>query len=98
MERQSKTSAIKSIIEPHLQTAIKAVLDAGKIMIQGVVYKINIESLNRDNDIKDLKMNDICRVKIRTTKPLMVDSYRENRTTSNIILIDDATFKLLRLE
>jgi len=36
-------------------------------------------------------MNDICKVKIRTTKPLMVDSYRENRTTGSIILVDDTT-------
>ena len=43
------------------------------------------------NDDKELGMNDICKVKIRTTKPLMVDSYRENRTTGSIILVDDAT-------
>jgi len=36
-------------------------------------------------------MNDICKVKIRTTKPLMVDSYRENRVTGSIILIDEGT-------
>ena len=36
-------------------------------------------------------MNDMCKVKIRTTKPLMIDSYRENRTTGSVILIDDAT-------
>lgn len=36
-------------------------------------------------------MNDISRVRIRTTKPLMVDSYRENRITGSIILIDEAT-------
>ncbi|MEM1339448.1 MAG: sulfate adenylyltransferase, partial [Bacteroidota bacterium] len=35
--------------------------------------------------------NDICKVRIRTTKPLMIDPYRENRTTGSIILIDDAT-------
>jgi sulfate adenylyltransferase subunit 1 len=36
-------------------------------------------------------MNDICRVKIRTTKPLMTDAYRVNRTTGSIILIDEGT-------
>jgi len=36
-------------------------------------------------------MNVICKVKIRTTKPLMVDSYRKNRTTGSIILVDDTT-------
>ena len=36
-------------------------------------------------------MNDISKVKIRTTKLLMVDSYRENRITGSIILLDDTT-------
>jgi sulfate adenylyltransferase subunit 1 len=36
-------------------------------------------------------MNDISKVKIRTTKPLMVDSYRDNRVTGSIILVDDST-------
>ena len=36
-------------------------------------------------------MNDILKVKIRTTKPLMFDSYRENRTLGSIILVDEAT-------
>jgi sulfate adenylyltransferase subunit 1 len=60
-------------------------------MIKEVIYKINIETLDRVNDDKTLTMNDICKVKIRTTKPLMVDSYRENRTTGSVILVDDAT-------
>ena len=40
---------------------------------------------------KELRMNDISKVKIRTTKPLMIDSYRDNRFTGSIILIDDTT-------
>ena len=58
-------------------------------MIKEVVYKIDIETYNRNNEDKDLNMNDIARVKIRTTHPLMMDSYRENRNTGSIILIDE---------
>jgi sulfate adenylyltransferase subunit 1 len=60
-------------------------------MIKEVVYKIDINSLGRNAEDKELKMNDISKVKIRTTKPLMVDSYRKNRTTGSIILVDEAT-------
>ena len=60
-------------------------------MIKEVVYKIDIESLDRNHEDKSLNMNDICKVKIRTTKPLMIDSYRDNRTTGSIVLVDDAT-------
>ena len=56
-----------------------------------MVYKIDIKTLNRLEEDKSLQMNDICKVKIRTTRPLMVDSYRENRITGSIILIDEMT-------
>ena len=36
-------------------------------------------------------MNDICRVLIRTTKPLLADSYKNNRITGSIILVNEAT-------
>ena len=36
-------------------------------------------------------MNDISRVKIRTTRPLMIDEYRDNRVTGSFTLVDDAT-------
>ncbi|GAB1308208.1 GTP-binding protein [Urechidicola sp. KH5] len=70
---------------------IKHTSNDQKAMIKEVVHKINIETLERDSDDKELNMNDIAKVKIRTTKPLMIDSYRENRTTGSIILVDDAT-------
>lgn len=36
-------------------------------------------------------MNDFCKVKIRTTEPIKIGSYRESRTTESITLIDDTT-------
>jgi sulfate adenylyltransferase subunit 1 len=77
--------------KPRTKYTVKHTSNDQKAMIKEVVYKYNINTLDRINDDKELKMNDICKVKIRTTKPLMVDSYRENRTTGSIILVDDAT-------
>ncbi|WP_375238364.1 sulfate adenylyltransferase subunit 1 [Aurantibacter sp.] len=77
--------------KPRAKYTIKHTSNDQKAMIKEVVYKYNINTLERINDDKDLKMNDICKVKIRTTKPLMVDSYRENRVTGSVILVDDAT-------
>ncbi len=70
---------------------IKHTSNDQKAMIKEVVYKIDINSLDRNSEDKELQMNDISKVKIRTTKPLMIDSYRENRTTGSVILVDDAT-------
>ncbi|MCB0457764.1 MAG: GTP-binding protein [Flavobacteriaceae bacterium] len=62
-----------------------------KAMINEVVYKIDINTYNRDEEDKELKMNDIARIKVRTTRPLMIDEYRDNRITGSFVLIDDAT-------
>jgi sulfate adenylyltransferase subunit 1 len=60
-------------------------------MIKEVTYKIDIDTYERNEEDKDLKMNDIARVKLRTTNRLMTDSYRLNRNTGSLILIDEAT-------
>lgn len=62
-----------------------------RAMIKEVNYKMDINTLHRIEDDKTLKMNDIARVKIRTTNPLFFDSYRRNRITGSLILIDEAT-------
>jgi sulfate adenylyltransferase subunit 1 len=77
--------------KPRAKYTIKHTSNDQKAMIKEVVYKIDINTLDRNTENKDLVMNDISKVKIRTTKPLMVDSYRENRTTGSIILVDDST-------
>jgi sulfate adenylyltransferase subunit 1 len=77
--------------KPRAKYSIRHTSNEQKAMIKEVVYKINIESLGRNTEDKELLMNDISKVKIRTTKPLMIDPYRENRTTGSIILVDDTT-------
>lgn len=62
-----------------------------KALIKQVVYKVDINTLERNTEDKEFRMNDIGRVTVRTTKPLMIDAYRENRITGSIILVDDAT-------
>lgn len=76
---------------PRAKYSIMHTTNEQKAMIKEVVYKMNINTLERDYDDKELNMNDICRVKIRTTQPLMIDPYRENRITGSLILIDDQT-------
>lgn len=77
--------------KPRTKYTIRHTSNEQTAMIREVVYKIDINTLERKKEDKEMSMNDICKVKIRTTKPLMVDSYRENRTTGSIILIDEAT-------
>ena len=52
---------------------------------------MDVNTLHRDLDDKVIGMNDIARITIRTTQPLFVDSYRKNRITGSVILIDEGT-------
>jgi sulfate adenylyltransferase subunit 1 len=60
-------------------------------IIKEVVYKIDINTFERDSENSNLSMNDIARVKVRTTRRMMLDAYRDNRNTGSIILIDENT-------
>ena len=62
-----------------------------RCMVKEIKYKVDVNTLNRIDDGKTLKMNEIARVSLRTTKPLFFDSYRKNRQTGSLIIIDEAT-------
>jgi len=62
-----------------------------RCVINKIRYKLDINTLHRDQEDQEIGMNDIARVQIRTTKPLFVDSYRRNRITGSIILIDESS-------
>ncbi len=76
---------------PRGKYTIRHTSNEQKSMIMDTVYKIDINTLERNSEDKSINMNDICRILLRTTKPLMVDEYRDNRSTGSFILIDDST-------
>ena len=62
-----------------------------RCVIKEIRYKLNINTLHRDQEDLKIGMNDIGRISIRTTKPLFFDSYRKNRITGSVIMIDEGT-------
>jgi sulfate adenylyltransferase subunit 1 len=62
-----------------------------RCVIKEIRYKLDINTLHRLNEHDGIKMNDVARVVLRTTKPLFKDSYRNNRITGSLILIDEGT-------
>ena len=62
-----------------------------RCLIREIRYKMDINTLHRDLDDKHIGMNDIARVGLQTTKPLFFDSYRRNRITGSLILVDEQT-------
>jgi sulfate adenylyltransferase subunit 1 len=76
---------------PRAKYILKHTSNEPMAMITEVEYKMNIETLERVTDDPEIRMNDICKVKIRTTSPIMMDKYSRNRKTGSFILIDSAT-------
>jgi sulfate adenylyltransferase subunit 1 len=76
---------------PRARYTIMHTSNEKKAMIKEVIYQIDINTYARNTEKKDLDMNAIARVTLKTTRPLMLDSYRENRFTGSIILIDETT-------
>lgn len=62
-----------------------------RCMVKEIKYRLDINTLHRDLENKEIKMNDIARVTLRTTKPLFIDAYRKNRITGSVILVDEGT-------
>lgn len=78
---------------PRAKYTIMHTSNEQKAMIKEVVYKININNYSREKEDKQLNMNDIARITVRTTRPLMIDEYRDNRITGSFVLIDDSTYE-----
>jgi bifunctional enzyme CysN/CysC len=71
--------------------ALKHTTRGARALVKGLAYRLDINTLHRDESASELRLNEIGRVTLRTTQPLFVDDYRRNRTTGAFILIDEAT-------
>ena len=71
--------------------AIKHTTRTARAMVKKLSYRLDINTLHRDEDVMSIGVNEICRVSLRTTQPLFFDEYRRNRETGAFILIDEAT-------
>ena len=62
-----------------------------RCVVKEIRYKLDINTLHREQEDLNIGMNDVGRIVLRTTKPVFVDAYRKNRITGSMILIDEAT-------
>jgi sulfate adenylyltransferase subunit 1 len=71
--------------------AIRHTAKDARCVVKDIRYKVDINTLHRDENDKEIGMNDIARISLKTTIPLYFDAYRKNRHTGSIILIDEST-------
>ncbi len=62
-----------------------------RCVIKNIPYKVDVNTLHRIQEDKEVGMNDIARISLRTTVPLFFDKYQINRHTGSVILIDEGT-------
>ena len=76
---------------PRGKYLLKHTTTDARCMIQSVDYKIDINTLEHEYGDKQVGLNDIAKVTIKSSKPLFYDSYRRNRITGSVIIIEEGT-------
>lgn len=77
--------------KPRAKYTILHTSNEQKALIKNIIYKIDVNTFARIEGDSELNMNSIGRVTIKTTKPLMIDEYRDNRITGSFTLVDNTT-------
>ena len=71
--------------------AIKHTTRWARALVKDFRYRLDINSLHRDESATGLSLNEIGRVRLRTTQPLLADEYGRNRNTGSFVLVDETT-------
>jgi bifunctional enzyme CysN/CysC len=78
-------------MRPGQKFAIKHTSRTARALVKQLDYRLDVNTLHRDSESGVLNLNDIGRVRLRTTQPLLCDDYARNRDTGGFILIDEAS-------
>jgi bifunctional enzyme CysN/CysC len=70
---------------------VKHTTRSARAIVRDLQYRLDVNTLHRDETADSLRLNEIGRVRLRTTVSLLADQYRRNRTTGGFIVIDEAT-------
>ena len=70
---------------------IKHTTRTARAVVRGLQYRLDVNTLHRDDTATELALNEIGRVRLRTTVPLLADEYRRNRTTGGFIIVDETS-------
>ena len=81
----------RTTLTPGAKLAIKHTTRSARALLTDLHYRLDVNTLHRDEDATSLTLNEIGRVSLRTTLPLFFDEYKRNRTTGSFVLVDEAT-------
>jgi bifunctional enzyme CysN/CysC len=78
-------------LTPGHKYALKHTTRGVRAVVKQLQYRLDVNTLHRDESAHALGLNEIGRVRLRTTAPLLTDPYRRNRTTGGFIVVDETT-------
>ena len=78
-------------LQPRNKYALKHTSRWVRALVSDIRYRLDVNTLSRDENSESLSLNEIGRVKLRTTAPLFFDSYQRNRATGSFVLVDETT-------
>ena len=78
-------------LNQNTKYAIRHTTQEARCIVKEINYKLNVNDLSKDSESKNVAMNDIASIRIKTTSPLVVDHYAKNRISGSVILIDEGT-------
>jgi bifunctional enzyme CysN/CysC len=78
-------------LRPGGRYLLKHTTSSASAIVDEVFDHVDVHSLERATGVAQLTLNDIGRVRLRTSAPLSFDPYRHNRRTGSFILIDEST-------
>lgn len=78
-------------LAPRMKLALKHTTRSSRVMVADLQYRIDVNTLHREENPESLTLNEIGRVSLRSTQPLFFDEYRRNRNTGAFILVDETT-------
>lgn len=78
-------------LSPRTKLALEHTTRWVRAMVTGSRHRLDVNTLERQEGLASLGLNDIGRIQLRTTAPLFYDEYKKNRATGSFILVDEAT-------
>jgi bifunctional enzyme CysN/CysC len=78
-------------LTPGSRLVVKHTTRTVKAIVRDLHYRLDVNTLHRDESATELRLNEIGRVSLRVTQPLFCDPYARNRLTGGLIVIDEAT-------
>jgi bifunctional enzyme CysN/CysC len=78
-------------LTPRTRLIVKHTTRTVKAIVTDLRYRIDINTLHRDESATRLGLNEIGRIRLRLTQPIFADKYSDNRQTGGLVLIDEGT-------